>query len=279
MAEKKDQYIAAYISDYSRAEVVLSYAFFMATMLKKGLILLRIVDSRYSGETTAEAEVELKKIQSQIRANIPNTYCVLKGKSKEILSALPAAFNVVTIVGAVDANADRKSPLNKKNVLKDFSDCKTAFLIVAEKLTDVDKMKNIAFSVDFKKESKDKFLWASYFSRFNNSMLHAVSSKYDDEFLRTKWNDNMRFMDKMFSSLNVICCKYNIDKQQSQYLDIDVLKYASQQNIGLLVSVTTKERDVIEYFIGVQEDRTIINEYKIPILFLNPREDLYVLCD
>ena len=84
MAEKKDQYIAAYISDYSRAEVVLSYAFFMATMLNKGLILLRIVDSRYSRETTAEAEVELKKIQSQIRANVPNTYCALKGKSKEI---------------------------------------------------------------------------------------------------------------------------------------------------------------------------------------------------
>ena len=98
MAEKKDQYIAAYISDYSRAEIVLSYAFFMATMLKKGLILLRIVDSRYSGETTAEAEVELKKIQSQIRANIPNTYCVLKGKSKEILSALPAAFNDTSLL-------------------------------------------------------------------------------------------------------------------------------------------------------------------------------------
>ena len=259
--------------------MVLSYAFFMATMLNKGLILLRIVDSRYSGETTAEAEVELKKIQSQIRANVPNTYCVLKGKTKEILSALPAAFNVVTIVGAVDANAGKKSPLNKKNVLKDFSDCKTAFLIVSEKLTDIDKMKNIAFSVDFKKESKDKFLWASYFARFNNSMLHAVSSKYDDDFLRAKWNDNLRFMDKMFSSLNVMCCKYSIDKQQSQYLDIDVLKYASQQNIGLLVSVTTKERDVMEYFIGVQEERTIINEYKIPILFLNPREDLYVLCD
>ena len=86
-------------------------------------------------------------------------------------------------------------------------------------------------------------------------------------------------MQDMFSSLNVICCKYNIDKQQSQYLDIDVLKYASQQNIGLLVSVTTKERDVMEYFIGVQEERTRINEYKIPVLFLNPREDLYVLCD
>ena len=86
-------------------------------------------------------------------------------------------------------------------------------------------------------------------------------------------------MDKMFGGLNIVSKKHTIAKQQSQYLDIDVLKYANEENIGLLIATTTKERDVIEYFIGVQEDRTIVNEFDIPILYLNPREDLYVLCD
>ena len=112
-----------------------------------------------------------------------------------------------------------------------------------------------------------------------NSFLHAFSIKYDDEFLRAKWYDNTKFLAKMFASLNIKYENHLIDKQQSQYLDIDVLEYSSNKNIGLLVSTTTKERDVMEYFIGVQEDRTIVNEYKIPILYLNPREDLYVLCD
>ncbi len=279
MAEKKDQYIAAYIADYNYSEVVLSYALFMANMLRKGLILLRIVDPKYTSETTSEAEECLKELRTKIILDNSITYCAIKGNTKDILTALPVAFNVVTVVGAVDKNANRKSPLSRKNVLKDFSECKTAFLLAQEAIKDADMLKNIAFAIDFKKESKDKFLWASYFSRFNNSFLHAFSIKYDDEFLRAKWYDNTKFLAKMFASLNIKYENHLIDKQQSQYLDIDVLKYSSNKNIGLLVSTTTKERDVMEYFIGVQEDRTIVNEYKIPILYLNPREDLYVLCD
>ena len=279
MAEKKDQYIAAYIADYTHSEVVLSYALFIANMLRKGLILLRIVDPKYTSETTSEAERHLQELKIKIHLNNNVTYCAIKGNTKDILTALPVALNVVTVIGAVDKNAHRKSPLSKKNVLKNFSECKTAFLLAQEPLKNSDTLQNIAFSIDFKKESKDKFLWASYFSRFNNSFLHAFSPKYEDEFLRAKWYDNTKFLDKMFASLNVKYEKHSISKQQSQYLDIDVLQYASTKGIGLLVSTTTKERDVMEYFIGVQEDKTIINEYKIPILYLNPREDLYVLCD
>lgn len=279
MSEKKDQYIAAYIADYTHSEVVLSYSLFMANMLRKGLILLRIVDPKYTSETTSEAEKHLQELKTKIHLNNNVTYCAIKGNTKDILTALPVALNVVTVIGAVDKNAHRKSPLSKKNVLKNFSECKTAFLLAQEPLKNSDTLQNIAFSIDFKKESKDKFLWASYFSRFNNSFLHSFSPKYEDEFLRAKWFDNTKFLDKMFASLNVKYEKHSIAKQQSQYLDIDVLQYASTKDISLLVSTTTKERDVIEYFIGVQEDKTIVNEYKIPILYLNPREDLYVLCD
>ena len=72
MAEKKDQYIAAYIADYNYSEVVLSYALFMANMLRKGLILLRIVDPKYTSETTSEAEERLKELRTKIK-NSPLT--------------------------------------------------------------------------------------------------------------------------------------------------------------------------------------------------------------
>jgi hypothetical protein len=214
MSEKKDQYIAAYIADYTHSEVVLSYSLFMANMLRKGLILLRIVDPKYTSETTSEAEKHLQELKTKIHLNNNVTYCAIKGNTKDILTALPVALNVVTVIGAVDKNAHRKSPLSRKNVLKNFSECKTAFLLAQEPLKDTDMLQNIAFSIDFKKESKDKFLWASYFSRFNNSFLHSFSPKYEDEFLRAKWFDNTKFLDKMFASLNVKYEKHSIAKQQ-----------------------------------------------------------------
>jgi hypothetical protein len=62
-------------------------------------------------------------------------------------------------------------------------------------------------------------------------------------------------------------------------MDINALRYADQNRYGMLIAVTTKEKDGLEFFIGVQEERTIVNKANIPILFLNPREELYVLCD
>ena len=278
MAEKKEQYIAAYIADYSSVEVVLSHAMFLSNILRKGLILLRIADPKYTIETTEQAEQELKKIKNSITCPTYVTYCAVKGKTKEILTALPVAFNVVAVVGAVDKNATSKSPMARKNVLKDFSECKTAFLLAQKKLSDPETMKNIAFTVDYKKETKDKLLWASYFARFNGSLVHAIAPNYTDEFLKARRIANMKFLDKMFGNLNVECKKHLIEKK-SHYVDVDALEYASTNHFGMLISVTTKEKDVMEYFIGVQEDRTVVNPHEMPILYLNPREDLYVLCD
>ena len=277
--EKKDQYVVAYIADYEEINTVLSYSLFLSAMLQKGLILLRISDPEYTSETPAEAEQKLKSIRAGLPANVLATYCALKGKTKDVISLLPKAIGAVAIVGAVKNNASSKSPLNKKRVFKDFAQCKVAYLLAQEPLTDFRAMKRVGFSFDFKKESKEKLVWTSYFERFFKSELFMLSYDYKDEFLRNKWYANVKFANKLFDNLNVTYQKQSIGSKQKLFMDVLALDIANQINLGLLVTTTTNEKDAIEYFIGVQETRTVVNAYKIPILFINPREDLYVLCD
>ncbi len=277
MTEKKDQYVIAYISDYLYSDTVLSYAMYLSNMLNKGLMLLRIIDPKYTRETIEEAELRLKEIQARIAIPQSIICSVLEGTTREIITRMPVAFEAVVIVGVVDKTA-RKTPIASKEILKNFSECKIAFLMVQQKLVCVESLKNVGLTIDFHKESKDKLIWASYFNRFNGSLIHVLYNDYSDEFLRTKWFNNLKFLDKIFSNLGVQYQKHVLGKQ-SQYIDVNALEYASKNQIGLLVSVTTKERDVLEYFTGVQENKTIINSHQIPILYLNPREDLYVLCD
>ena len=139
-------------------------------------------------------------------------------------------------------------------------------------------MGNVAMAVDFRKESKDKFIWSSYFPRFNGSAMHVLYYDYKDEFLKNKWYANMKQFHKLYTDLG-ITFQPHIMESKSTYMDKNALRYASAQGYGLLIAVTTKEKDGLEFFIGVQEQRTIVNREHIPILFLNPREDLYVLCD
>lgn len=277
MAEKKDQYIVAYFADYNTADTVLSYSLMLSLYLRKGIILLRVCDPRYTTETTDEAQQRLLALRQRLPDKVLSTYCALKGKTSEIIELLPKAFNAVAVVGGVDSS-DKKSAAHPKHLLRNFAKCKVAYLLAQTPLTNYASISKVAFSLDFKKESKDKLIWASYFPRFFGSQLFVLSYNYTDEFLRNKWHGNVKFMDKMYKNLQVTYRKADLGKPK-MFVDVVALQKAHELGIGLLISTTTAERDVMEYFIGVQEQRTIINEHKIPILFLNPREDLYVLCD
>lgn len=278
MAEKKDQYIVAYIADYDKADTVLAYSLMLSTYLRKGIILLRVCDPRYTSETTDEAQQQLIAMKQRLPEKVFSTYCALKGKTADVIELLPKAFNAVAIAACVD-KSNKKSACHPKNVLRDFAKCKVAYLLAQEPPKDYPSVVGkVGFTLDFKKESKDKLIWASYFPRFFGSKLYVLSYNYTDEFLRNKWYSNVKFMDKMYANLGVTYEKADLGKPK-MFLDVVALQAATQLGIGLLISTTTAEKDVFEYFIGVQEQRTIANEYKIPILFLNPRDDLYVLCD
>lgn len=276
--EKKDQFVIAYIADFAQTETVLSYAVYMAQMLSKGLILLHVCDPKYSALTPDEAEEKLRQLQTQVEPGVGVTYAALRGETAKIIEVLPTLLGAVVVVVQADAKARRGSALSGKSILKNFAACKTAFLVAQEPLRDTSKMKNIAASIDFKKESKDKVIWSSYFPRFGGSRMHILYYDYKDEFLRSKWYANMTQLHKLYSSLN-ISFEPHIIESKSTYMDVNALRYAAAKGYGMLIAVTTKEKDGLEFFVGVQEQRTIVNDERIPILFLNPREDLYVLCD
>ena len=298
MKEKKDQFIIAYITDFEKTETVLSYSLWLASLLQKGLILTHICDPRYSSLSPDEAEKKLKDLKrkldahegtrapvelgkgvpADVPAGINISYAALKGDSRQIITALPTLLSAVAIVAQVVPHARRRNAMSRRALLRNFAECKIAFLVAQKPLTDAKALTDIAMAIDFKKESKDKIIWSSYFPRFGNLNMHVLYYDYKDQFLHSKWYANMTQLHKLYSGLN-ISFKPHIIKSKSTFLDINALRYASENRYGMLISVTTKEKDGLEFFIGVQEKRTIVNREGLPILFLNPREDLYVLCD
>lgn len=278
--KQKDQFVIAYITDLAHSETVVSHSVHLATMLKKGLILLHISDPRYTQLTTEEAGSQLKKIQTDVQQQGLSdvTFAALKGETKPIIDALPVLLNAVVAVAQVDSQAARHTPTHKKELLRNFSECKIAFLTVQQPLSDLEETQNVAFSIDYRKESKEKLVWASYFARFNGSILHSLYYDYTDEAIRYKWYSNMQFMHKFFTSLGVSFVPHVL-KKRTTFPDVSALDFANENALGIFIAVTTNERDGIEFFIGVQEHRIIVNPHKIPVLFINPRDDIYVLCD
>jgi hypothetical protein len=276
--KQKDQFIVAYISNLDQPHAVISYALYLAMMLHKGLILLHISDDKYTKLLPAEAEPRLQQLRDSLPPEADVTYVALKGETRKIISNLPVLIGAVALVCHVDARARRCHPQHPKELLRNFADCKVAYLTVQEPMRDPKGIQNVALSVDFKKQAKEKFIWSSYFARFNGSNIHALYYDYKDDALKRSWYDNMRFLQKLYTALNITFAPHVIP-DKSTFEDVNALRYCSQEHYDLLISLTTDERDALEFFIGTQEQYIITNSQHLPILFLNPRDDLYVICD
>ena len=272
----KDQFVVGYVTDPNQPDVVLSHAVRQARMIGKGLILLHISDPRYHALSPDEAEPLLQALCA--RSGLPGaTYCALKGKTADVVGALPTALGAVAVVAEAHKGERRRSPRNGKELLRNFARCRTAYL-VAQQACDEKQPTDVALSVDFRRESKEKFVWSSYFARFAHSRVHALHYDYRDQGLFTKWQANMGQLSRLFQGFKQEVDAYPM-ANHSLFLDTNGVRTTAEQGWGLYITVTTNERDALEYLIGTQEQRTVVNPWHIPVLFLNPRQDLYVLCD
>ena len=275
----KDQFIIAYLADLSMTQTVVSHAVHLARMLNKGLILLYVEDPHFGVPSIDSVEPQLKAIEATI-PDVHPAHVALKGSTVEVINALPTLLNGVVAVAGVDPNARHGRPTHPRRVLSLFSQCKIAYLTVQKPLADSSAYDSVAYSIDFNKESKEKLIWASYFARFNHSRLLMLHFQYTDSGLFTKWHNNILFMDKFFSGLGVTYQSHSL-QGRALFPETIACRTAAETGCGLLISVTTdsRNRDVIEWFAGVQEDRTIRNPYSLPVMYINPRNDIYVLCD
>lgn len=274
----KDQFVIAFLADLSMCDAVVSHASYMAEMLNKGLILLYVEDPKYRNASYQDASHTIESIESRL-AHLKPAHVAMKGNVREVINALPTMLNGVVAVAGVSPHAKRGSLTHPYQVLRLFSECKIAYLTVQEPLQSRHQYDTVGYGVDFRKESKEKLIWASYFARFNHSRLHMYHFNYTDEGLHSKWHNNILFMNKFFKGLSV-SYEDRVVAGRALFPETIVCQAAAQE-CGLLISVTTDTRDldIIEWFAGVQESRTIRNSQRMPVLYLNPRNDIYVLCD
>ena len=275
----KDQFVIAYLADLSMTNEVVSHACFLARMLNKGLILLYVEDSHHHHPTVAQAPPTLLQIEAA-HPDVHPAHVAMKGNTREVIDALPTMLNGVIAVAGVNSAARRGSPTHPLQVLHLFGGCKIAYLTVQSLLTDPTVYTHVGYGIDFRKDSKEKLIWASYFSRFNHSRLTMLHFNYTDEGLHTKWHNNVRFMNKFFNGLGVTYNQQSVSGH-ALFPETLVCDTAAHIGCGLLISVTTDTRDldIIEWFAGTQEQRSIRNPHHLPVLFINPRNDIYVLCD
>ena len=218
----------------------------------------------------------------------------LKGDWKTAIDALPTAMNAILAIALVDTKAPRRSLTHPRQLLKKFRDCKVAYMVVNVQNTEQSSLithhssLTTALTIDHQRESKEKLIWASYMARFFGSNIHVMHRNYRDAAFRNRWQNNMRYLDKVFSSLG-LTYESEILEGGNEFGNPDLVaiksveRYEESRGQGATLFIALvpdrRDRDLGDLFTKRAELRILENATRYPVMLLNQRDDLYVLCD
>ena len=192
----------------------------------------------------------------------------------ETLFRYAEEHNTAMFVIGVD-KTKKEGFFNVKKAIKLIRQSRFPVMTVTEKHNDTTCYKHILLPLDIERQNKEKALWAGYFSRFYGSVIHILYPKYKDEGLIKLVYENVAFVEKLYENLEITYEKHETSPQN--YLDAYALEFAPQVEAGASVIMMTRYYTLGDVLTGPRE-RKIIGNTGLPILCINQRDDLYVLC-
>lgn len=182
-----------------------------------------------------------------------------------------------TIMFVIGVEKKGGSLFNLKKARRFIKPSRLPVMTVGRKLPDSNIFRHVMLPLDIDRQHKEKALWAGYFSRFYHATVHVLYASYKDQLLKQKVKDNIDFTKKLYQNLEI---DYELHQMDRNIDDIDhfSLSFAPQVNASLTVIMMTSYYTFIDYIFGPKENALIANDVDLPVLCINERDDLYVLC-
>jgi hypothetical protein len=171
----------------------------------------------------------------------------------------------------------KENYFHRKRAIRFIKPSRLPVMTVGNVMPEATVYQHVILPLDIDRQAKEKVLWAGYFSRFYYATVHILHTVYKDEFLKDKLKGNIVFTEKLYRNLEIDCQLHEITPTVDN-IDEYSLKYAKKINASLTVIMMTRYYSLIDYLLGPKEYAVIGNDEGLPVLCINERDDLYVLC-
>lgn len=262
-----EQKIAVYYSLDGENETALLHAIFLARLFKREVCLLHPV--KESKQRTTINQILSKKNRELMERYSDVVFGSLtpKGTLSEIQEELGAEWDVVLFI------AERKLFSKLQPALKEAS---IPFLFVTSKNNIADQYERVYLPVDYRREIKDCGIWASYFARFNDSNVNlCLANERGAQELRVK--NNTASIKKLFRTIGHSISEHST-MRWSWYVNKATVRKAEGE-YALFIILGSRYDSLIDVMIGTPEKRILRHTESNPVLFINPRKDMFVMCN
>jgi len=155
--------------------------------------------------------------------------------------------------------------------LKVIVNSKVPFVVVQEPPKE-DELKHIVFPIDFKRENKEKLNLAIYLDTYFKPKFHIVKPNTTDVGFIKRIRANMIFCRNFMDSKSI---DYEINTLEGKKsFAIETIDFAKDINADLILIISTKNIGIADYVLGASEQYIIANSARIPVMVVNPRENL-----
>jgi hypothetical protein len=251
--------VLACINNISTCQAMLQSAFFIAEKLKKQFGILIF-------ENTEVRERQMRDLLEKMKAGnavILTGNTVIAGLS-DICESAEASFLFIQL-------ADNKSK-TVKQILQASRRLRIPYLLFKDDFPPLN-MQKVLVPVIFLQEEIEKAQFAAAFGRFCNSeILVLQANDYGSKAGQT--------VEKMIS----LFCRFNFQykvekaKNDSYKVENEAVQRAEKENYGIVIISASREYGLDDVIFGPKELR-FIKKSPVPLLLINPRSDLYALCD
>lgn len=272
---KKKTNIIVIVDNSAYGTSALRYGGILAAIFQSSLTV--ITDFSFSNEKSSEnicnEQIELTNqfVDKQIEVILLSE----KFSTSNIYSYADETNSIMFVIGV--EKKGKNSLFNLKKARKFIKPSRLPVMTVGKKIPESNVFQQVILPLDIDRQQKEKSLWAGYFSRFYHAKVHVLFAKYKDQLLKRKVKDNIDFTEKLYKNLEI---DYNLCQIDYEVDDIDhfSIEYAPTIGASLTVIMMTNYYTIIDYIFGPKENAIIANEAELPVLCINERDDLYVLC-
>lgn len=269
MTNSSEQKIVV-ICDFSeRMKDVVVHGARMADVLRKELCLTAIWKDKAQKSELQEKLVQTSRKLKTAFPGMEISWLLLQKSLHENMQKLVDDYEAVLVV---------LHQADIKWALKAFRESSIAFLFVNGEVPRFLSYKNVLVPIDFRRASKETSLWASYFGRFNKSQVQLIYAHETNSDQANKLMRNLNFFQKFLSSLNV---RYHLvaGKTSSWGICDEAIANTDSLNGDVMIFSGSSAITLIDLLIGLPEKKIIRKAGYLPILMINPRKDICVLCD
>lgn len=267
MAENFFEHIFVFSSHEEFPVKAVELALIQSKGYEKPICFLSYLDKKIRASKEQIEEVHsrwTKKIQKDTQYPVVHYVLDSKEQFQEFMTAAEASMVLFQL-------SEHKGYDNVKTFLKMSRELRIPYVFVKPYFAPID-LGRVLVPVTFLIEDREKGPFSSGMGRFFNSKLLLMPAK--DYGHKTQQNaDAIKSLLEKFN----LRYEYVEAKKDSFRVDLEAVKRAKDLNVGMLLMSASRDYGLDDIVFGPKELHCI-NQTSVPIMLINPRADLYVLC-